>query len=164
MVHDPALPSQPGLRTPVQSEPTMSLKSLLLSSDDKTVRTLRRVLSDLEIGVEHCSSAEAAIRKLTRVRFEAIIVDCSNAEEATSVLRSTKSAPGNSRAIAIVLVESTMGLRGGFEMGAHFVLHKPLSSERAKASFRAVRALMKRERRRQLRVAVQVPVQCAGVH
>ena len=83
MVHDPALSSQPGLRTPVQSEPNMSLKSLLLSSDDKTVRTLRRVLSDLEIGVEHCSSAEAAIRKLTRVRFEAIIVDCSNAEEAT---------------------------------------------------------------------------------
>lgn len=162
MVHDPALTSRHGQQTPVQAGPTMSLKSLLLSSDDKTVRTLRRVLSDLEIGVEHCSSAEAAIRKLTRVRFEAIIVDCSNAQEATSVLRSAKSAPGNSRAIAIVLVESVIGLRGGFEMGAHFVLHKPLSSERAKASFRAVRALMKRERRRQLRVAVQVSLECRG--
>jgi len=140
----------------------MSLKSLLLSSDDKTVRILRRVLSDLEIGVEHCSSAEAAVRMLTRQRFEAIVVDCSSPDEATSVLKSTKSAPGNSRAIAIVLVESTIGLRGGFEMGAHFVLHKPISSERAKASFRAVRALMKRERRRQLRVAVQVPLMCRG--
>jgi c-di-GMP-binding flagellar brake protein YcgR len=47
-------------------------------------------------------------------------------------------------------------------MGAHFVLHKPLSVERAKASFRAVRALMKRERRLQLRVAVQIPVECYG--
>jgi len=140
----------------------MSLKSLLLSSDDKTVRILRRVLSDLDIGVDHCSSAEAAIRKLTRQRYEAIVVDCSSPEEARSVLRSTKSAPGNSRAIAIVLVESAIGLRGGFEMGAHFVLHKPLSGERAKASFRAVRALMKRERRRQLRVAVQVPLECRG--
>lgn len=140
----------------------MSLKSLLLSSDDKTVRVLRRVLSDLEIGVEHCSSADAAVRKLTRQRFEAIVVDCSDREEAASVLRSAKSAPSNSRAIAIVLVESPVGMRGGFEMGAHFVLHKPLSGERAKASFRAVRALMKRERRRQLRIAVQVPVQCRG--
>jgi c-di-GMP-binding flagellar brake protein YcgR len=138
----------------------MSLKSLLMSSDEKTVRILRRVLSDLEIGVEHTASAEAAIRRLTRQRFEAIIVDCSNPEEAGSVLRSAKAAPANNRAIAIVLVESPVGLRGGFEMGAHFVLHKPLSGERAKTSFRAVRALMKRERRRQLRVAVQIPVEC----
>jgi CheY-like chemotaxis protein len=138
----------------------MSLKSLLLSSEEKTVRVLRRVLSDLEIDVEHCASAEAAVRRLTRQRFEAIIVDCSNAEEAAGVLKSAKAAPTNNRAIAIVLVDSEMGLRGGFEMGAHFVLYKPLSGERAKASFRAVRALMKRERRRQLRVAVQIPVEC----
>lgn len=140
----------------------MSLKSLLFSSDEKTVRVLRRVLSDLEIGVELCSEAEGAIRKLTRQRFEAIIVDCSNPEEAGSVLRSAQAAPVNKRALSIALVEAPVGLRGGFEMGAHFVLHKPLSNERTRASFRAVRALMKRERRRQLRVAVQVPVECNG--
>jgi c-di-GMP-binding flagellar brake protein YcgR len=38
------------------------------------------------------------------------------------------------------------------------VLYKPISSERAKASFRAVRALMKRERRRNIRVAIEIPV------
>ena len=141
----------------------MSLKSLLLSSDEKTVRVLRRVLNDLDIEVEHCSGAEAAIRKLTRERFEGIVVDCSSPAEAGKVLRGAKAAPVNNRAIAIVLVESSVGIRGGFEMGAHFVLHKPLSSERAKASFRAVRALMKRERRRQLRVPVQIPVECFGL-
>lgn len=140
----------------------VKMKTLLRSSDDKTVRILRRVLSDLEIAVEHCSSSEAAIRKITRERFEAIVVDCPAVDEARSLLRSLKSSPGNSRAIAIVLVESAVGMRGGFEIGAHFVLHKPLSSERAKASFRAVRALMKRERRRQLRVTVQVAVECRG--
>lgn len=142
----------------------MNLKSLLLSSDEKTIRILRRVLSDLEILVDHCARSETAIRKITRERFEAIIVDCSDPKEASHVLRGAKAAPVNKRALFIVLVESPVGLRGGFEMGAHFVLHKPLSSERARSSFRAVRALMKRERRRQLRVAVQIPVQCVGVH
>ena len=140
----------------------MELKSLLLSSDDKTVRVLRRVLSDLEIGVEHCPDGDDAIRRITRQRFEAIIVDGANAEKAASVLRGAKASPVNSRALGIVLVEPSVGLKGGFEMGAHFVLHKPLSVERAKASFRAVRALMKRERRLQLRVAVQIPVECSG--
>ena len=140
----------------------MNLKSLLLSSDEKTVRILRRVLSDLEIGVEHCADADDAIRRITRQRFEAIIVDAANLEEATSVLRGAQAAPVNKRALAIVLVDSSVGLKGGFGMGAHFVLHKPFAVERAKASFRAVRALMKRERRVQMRVPVQLPVECHG--
>lgn len=140
----------------------MNLKSLLLSSDDKTVRILRRVLSDLEIAIEHCAASEESVRRLTRRRFEAIIVDCSNPDEAASVLRAAKAAPVNKRALFILLVEPSLGLRGGFDMGAHFVLHKPLAVERAKASFRAVRALMKRERRLQMRVPVQIPVDCVG--
>src|SRR5262245_35475046 len=125
----------------------MGLRSLLLSSDEQTVRILRRVLSDLEIAVEHCRASEAALRQLTRQRFESIIVDCSNPDEARGVLKSAKASPANNRAVAIVLVDPSVGLRGGFEMGAHFVLHKPLMRERARSSFRAVRALMKRERR-----------------
>jgi Response regulators consisting of a CheY-like receiver domain and a winged-helix DNA-binding domain len=142
----------------------MNLKSLLLSSDEKTVRILRRVLSDLEIGVDHCSGLDDALRKITRTRFEAIIVDAASVKEAADLLRAAQAAPVNKRALAIVLVEPSLGLKGGFEMGAHFVLHKPLAVERAKSSFRAVRALMRRERRLQLRVPIQVPVECRGTN
>jgi hypothetical protein len=140
----------------------MNLKALLLSPDEKTVRILRRVLGDLEIDLEHCATADDAIRQITRQRFEGIIVDVTNMEEAGNVLRGAKAAPVNKRALAIVLVEASVGMKGGFEMGAHFVLHKPFAVERAKASFRAVRALMKRERRVQMRVPVQVPIECFG--
>ena len=54
----------------------MNLKSLLLCADEKIVRVLRRTLGDLDIVVELCASSEMALRKLTRERFEAIIVDC----------------------------------------------------------------------------------------
>ena len=140
----------------------MSLRSLLLSSDQKTVRVLRRILSDLEIELEHCLAPESAIRKITRQRFEAIIVDCLDPAATESVLKSAKASPTNVRAVAIVLVDSTLGLRGGFELGGHFVLHKPIHPERARSSFRAVRALMKQERRRQTRIPVQMPVECMG--
>ncbi|HXW15860.1 MAG TPA: PilZ domain-containing protein [Terriglobia bacterium] len=140
----------------------MNLNSLVLSSDEKTVRVLRRVLGDLDIGIEHCSAEDDVIRRITRNRYEAIIVDCSDSQNAGNVLRAAKAAPVNKRALSVALVESSVGLKGGFDMGAHFVLHKPLAVERAKASFRAVRALMKRERRLQLRVPVQIPVECVG--
>jgi len=135
----------------------MSLKSLLLCSDEKIVRVLRRVLGDLEIDVELCPNSDAALRKLTRQRFEAIVVDLSD-DGASEVLRSARSAPCNKQAVAVGIVEPIVGLKAVFQDGAHFVLYKPVSSERAKASFRAARALMKSERRRNARVAVQIPV------
>jgi CheY-like chemotaxis protein len=136
----------------------MSLKSLVLCADEKIVRVLRRVLSDLEIGIEHCTDPDGAIHKLTRQRFEAVIIDCTDLKTATSVLKSARSAPANKRAIAVAIMDGHTGLRSAFDMGAHFVLYKPVSTERARSSFRAARALMKRERRRNSRVAIQVPV------
>ena len=135
----------------------MGLKSLLLCSDDKIVRVLRRVLGDLEIEVDLCPNADTALRKLTRQRFEGIVADLSD-DGAIDVLRSARSAPCNKQAVAVAIVEPAVGLKAVFEIGAHFVLYKPVSSERAKSSFRAARALMKSERRRNVRVTVQIPV------
>lgn len=140
------------------------LQSLLLCTDDKVVRVLRRVLSEMEIGVEQCSDADAAIQKLTRQRFESVIIDCTLHGAATGVLKGTRSAPANRRAISVVILDSqnsadtNSALKQMFSLGAHFVLFKPLLLERTRSSFRAVRALMKRERRRHARIPIEISV------
>jgi len=136
----------------------MSLQALVFCADEKVVRVLRRVLSELEIGMELCGDAESAIHKLTRRRFEAVIVDCADQRTASRVLRSARSAPVNKRAVAVAILTGQTGVANGGDLGAHFVLHQPLSPERAKTSFRAVRAFMKRERRRNARIPVEAPV------
>lgn len=135
----------------------MTLKALVLCSDDKIVRVLRRTMGDLDIGLDLCANADAALRKLTRHRYESIVVDCA-VEGSPEVLGGARSAPCNKQAVAVAIVDPTIGLRAMFDLGAHFVLYKPVSSERCKSSFRAARALMKSERRRNIRVAVQTPV------
>lgn len=136
----------------------MNLQSLVLCSDDKIVRVLRRVLNDLEIAVEHCPDTEVAIQKLSRRRFEAVIVDCDDPETASQILKAARTAPSNKKAVAVAIINGQSDVRSAFELGAHFVLYKPISAERAKASFRAARALMKCERRRASRVPVEMPV------
>jgi CheY-like chemotaxis protein len=136
----------------------MRLQSLVLCADEKILRVLRRVLSDLEISIDHCAEADGAIHKLTRQRYEAVIVDCAEERVASQVLRSARSAPCNKRAVAVAIVDGDKAVRSAFELGAHFVLYKPISAERAKTSFRAARALMKRERRRNTRVPIEIPV------
>lgn len=135
----------------------MTLKALVLCSDEKIVRVLRRTLGDLDIALDLCANADAALRKLTRQRYEAIVVDCA-VDGSPGVLGGARSAPCNKQAVAVAIVDPVIGLRAIFDLGAHFVLYKPVSSERCKSSFRAARALMKSERRRNGRVAVQIPV------
>src|SRR5689334_15147616 len=139
----------------------MKLQSLILSTDEKILRVLRRVLSDLDIEVTHVTEAEAAIRKLTRVRFEAVIVDCHREETAAHVLRSARAALCNKRAVAVAILDGTQAVRSAFDLGAHFTLYKPISMEKAKASFRAARALMKCERRGNIRIPVEISVTLA---
>jgi len=134
------------------------LQSLLLSTDDAVVRVLRRVLSELEIGVEQCSDLDTTVQKMTRQRFEAIVVDCASPQAAAKVLRGIRSAPANKRAVVVVIADGQTAAKAATELGAHFVLFRPLSIERTRSSFRAVRALMKRERRRHARVPVEIPV------
>ena len=135
----------------------------MLCTDDKVVRVLRRVLSEMEIAVELCSDADSAVQKLTRQRFEAVIVDCTLHGAAVGVLKGTRSAPANRRAIAVAILDAQQARDNNtakeiFALGAHFVLFKPLLLERTRSSFRAVRALMKRERRRTARIPIEIPV------
>ncbi|PYX28960.1 MAG: hypothetical protein DMG77_13825 [Acidobacteria bacterium] len=136
---------------------SMNLQSLLVCSDDRTVRVLRQVLDELEIGVEHCAHPPPAAKKLARQTFEAVIVDCT-AEHSLSLLKSVHEGQHNKKSVAVAIIDQETALRRAFEMGAHFVIYKPISCERAKSSFRAAKALMKRERRRSLRVPVRIPV------
>jgi DNA-binding response OmpR family regulator len=136
----------------------MTLQSLVLCSDEKIVRVLRRVLNDLDIAMEPCEDAEVAVQKLSRRRFEAVIVDCDDREVAGQILKATRNSPSNKKAVAVAIINGQTDVRTAFELGAHFALYKPISAERAKASFRAARALMKCERRRAGRVPVEMPV------
>jgi CheY-like chemotaxis protein len=140
----------------------MNLQSLLLSSDDKTTRILRRVLGGLEISVEHCTDVDAATRQLTRHRFEAVILDSENERSNARMLAGVRSAPCNKHAVVVAVVDRRGDQRQGLTKDADFVLYRPVSFEQAQRSFRAARYLMKCQCRRSTRVTVQFAVSFLG--
>ncbi|HEY8670361.1 MAG TPA: PilZ domain-containing protein [Terriglobales bacterium] len=123
------------------------------------MRLLRRIMGELEIAVEQCSDPDVAVQKLTRQWFEAMVIDCANSDAAFKILRTIRSAPANKRAIIVVLVENQSEAKGAFEFGAHFAILRSTTQERTKSTFRAVRALMKRERRRHARIPTQLAIE-----
>lgn len=133
----------------------MNLKSLLVTSDDRAVRVLRNVLSELEIDVDHCPDHASAGKKLAQFSFQAVIIDCKD-EASFGLLRSIRAGQQNSKSVAIAIIDARTKLQAAFTLGANFVIYEPISAEKAKSSFRAARALMKRERRRSLRLQVEI--------
>ena len=134
----------------------MNLDSLLVCSDDRALRVLRNVLGELEIHVEHCADPASAAKKLAQHSFEAVIVDCKD-ERSFGLLARIRSGQQNRKSVAIAIIDARTNLQTAFKRGANFVVYKPISTEKVKSSFRAARALMKRERRRSMRLEVNIP-------
>src|SRR5271169_4793177 len=137
----------------------MTLLALLVSTDDSASEILGRVLPASGIAMERFSDLATAIDRLQQQRFDALIVDFENPEAAAAVLEEARKLNSGTAPVTVALVAERARARDILSGGAHFVLYKPLSDDRARAGLRAVAALLNRERRRAYRVPVQAPVE-----
>jgi DNA-binding response OmpR family regulator len=132
----------------------MAMNSLILSRDAEAIGLLRRVLGDKGIAIEACTGSEQFKEILESRKFDAVFVDCDDVAGAGETLRQMRAVPSNRKTIGFAIVNGVTTLQQAFEMGANFVLDKPLAAERLTRSLRAAQGLMAHERRRYYRHAV----------
>ena len=139
----------------------MNLQALLVSSDDSAADVLGRVLPDYGIVLDRSSNPETSLARVEQLKFDALLLDFDDPSHAAEVLQHSRQLRTGSPPLTVALVADAARVRDILTGGAHFVLHKPLTEEKARAGLRAVAALLNRERRRSLRVPVQAPVEIA---
>jgi CheY-like chemotaxis protein len=138
----------------------MTLQALLVSKDDQTAETLIQVLAQLGVAVARSSEADVAAERLAEERFDLVIVDFDDPEQASQLLESCRHLAGPERnaPVTVAVLPDARQIRAILGAGTHFVLTKPGSAEQAQTTFRAASAILRRERRQSLRVAVQAAV------
>src|SRR5271167_3578006 len=138
----------------------MVLQTLLMSKDDSTAETLIRVLAQFGVAVERSNLADVAVSRLGEERFDQVIVDFDDPEAASLMLEACRRLAGPDRnpPVTIALLHDASQIRSILGAGAHFILTKPITPEQAHNTLRAATAMLKRERRQSLRVAVQAAV------
>src|SRR5579863_5914590 len=136
----------------------MSFRALLVSKDEDAADVLTPVLSGFGVTTVCCGYPEGVCR-VAEEKFDAVIVDFDDPHSAALILTNAQQSTSGHRAVTVALLSDKTKVRNVFGAGANFVLYKPLSAEQAEAGLRATTALIRRERRRSYRVAVQVPVQ-----
>ena len=122
----------------------MGYQALLFCPDEKTARTVTQVLSELDFAVIACAEPFAAVKKLMGERFDAVVVDCDNEQNATLLFKSARNAANNQSSLAVAVVEGQAGVAKAFRMGANLVLTKPINVEQAKGTLRVARGLLRK--------------------
>ncbi|MGH9512824.1 MAG: PilZ domain-containing protein [Terriglobales bacterium] len=137
----------------------MVLRATLVSVDDDAIGVLTSVLSEFGVAAQSCGYSSGTFY-VPEYKLDALVVDFDDADRAISIVQSTRGVPVPPLVVAILTNQDS--LRDAFAAGASFALFKPLSEDQARATLRAVIALIKRERRRCLRIPLQAPVLLEG--
>jgi protein TonB len=122
----------------------MGYQALLFCPDERTARTVTQVLSELDFAVMTCAEPFAVVKKLMGERFDAVVVDCDNEQNATLIFKSARNAANNASSLAVAVVEGQAGVAKAFRMGANLVLTKPINVEQAKGTLRVARGLLRK--------------------
>ena len=136
----------------------MELDSLLISRDAALLGVLRPTLENMSVRVEVCSGTQTGTELLNKRKFDAVIVDCDDLQGGVELLNGLRKTHSNASSVAFAVVNGKTSTRDAFQLGANFVLQKPLTPVNASRCFNAAISFMVRERRRYFRHPVEIPV------
>ena len=122
----------------------MGYQALLFCPDEKLASIVSQVFSELDFTIEAVHEPFAAVKRLMSKRYDAIVVDSENEQNASLLFKSARNSGSNQSSLAIALVEGQMGVAKAYRIGANLVLTKPINVEQAKGTLRVARGLLRK--------------------
>lgn len=135
----------------------MHLESLLLTRDLDTIGVLLPALKKMSIDVEVCGGISSGQEILSTEKFDAVIVDCDDLDGGLGVIGSLRKTASNKNSVSFAILNGKTTTSQAFQLGANFVLQKPISTLNAMRCFRTALNFMVREQRRYFRHPVEIP-------
>src|SRR6201998_998428 len=123
----------------------MATRAFLLCGDEKAVQAVTQILDELDVSFEHSSEPAFSLKRLAAQRFDLLIVDCDNAQNATQVFNSARASNLHKNSIAVAIVEGKRGWPNASRLGAILVLTKPVSLEQARNTLRTGIGMTKKD-------------------
>ncbi|HEY0565330.1 MAG TPA: response regulator [Terriglobales bacterium] len=136
----------------------MLLQALLISVDPDLVAVLRRCFESVGLQMTVAAHPETGVGHIAMDKYDCIVVDCDDMSQGVDIVRAIRSGKSNRHAIIFAAIHHLTTQKQAFELGANFVLQKPMTQDRAMRSLRAAHSLILRERRRYHRE----PVNCCA--
>ncbi len=138
----------------------MDVRAIVVATDNITASMVRRALNSVGVTPDENVPVQDLMGRVRRQRYEAIVVDLT-VDGTRELLTALRSEPSTRAAVLFALTNGKNSMREAFQLGATFVLEKPLALDRTLRCFRAAYGLIVGERRRYFRHRINVPVAIA---
>ncbi len=122
----------------------MGYQALLFSPDEKLARIVSQVFTELDFAIEPAHEPFGAVKRLMAHHYDAIVVDCTDEQNASLLFKSARNSSLNQSSLAIAVVEGQAGIAKAYRIGANLVLTKPINVEQAKGTLRVARGLLRK--------------------
>jgi protein TonB len=103
-----------------------------------------QVLSELEFTVELSYEPFVTVKKLTEEPFDALVVDCSNEQNASLLFKGMRNSSLNHSSLCVAVTDGQAGVANAFRIGANLVLTKPINIEQSKNTLRVAKGLLRK--------------------
>jgi CheY-like chemotaxis protein len=108
--------------------------------------------------MEVCVGPNAGREILESERFDAVIIDCDDLQGGLDVLKHARVGAANRSSVTLAVLNGKTSMRQAFDLGASFVLQKPVTLVNAVRCASAAVSMMARERRRYYRHPIDMSV------
>lgn len=109
----------------------MVFRAFLFSSDSNASSELCQILTDLGIEAEICAEMLVAVERVTKERFDALIVDWDHQTEATFLIKSIRDLKAAAHVLTLALVQNDADIPAALQAGANSAIRKPIDVHQA---------------------------------
>jgi DNA-binding NarL/FixJ family response regulator len=142
----------------MMDRPQVAGSVLLVSEDTAATVQLSEPMQQLALSVEPCTEIATAADRLSKQKFEAVVIDLSIGHPSLLLHEKIRASLSNRGIVTFAITDgdqsSTRALRAGF----NFVLERPLTPESIHDTLKVAFGSIVRERRRYFRYPIRLPV------
>jgi CheY-like chemotaxis protein len=138
----------------------MAVQCLLVTRDPNLLSCMQVNLTEHGAALDLRQDSLSAMELVSRRHWDGIVIDCDDVPGAPLMMAEVRNSRSNRQTPVFAVVDGSTDASVAIDLGATFVLSKPVEQARLRSLFTAAVPKMEREHRRYFRYAVDLPVQC----
>jgi len=136
----------------------MPLDCLVVTCDPILLGQVKANFSARGASLDLRQDSASAIELASRRHWDGLIIDCDDVAGGTEALISMRSSRSNQQTLIIAVLHGSTSAEAALDLGANFVLSKPIEESRLRSVLDVAAAKMEREHRRYFRYNIDLPV------
>ncbi len=131
----------------------------MVSCDSTLLSQIKSALHGHTVSLDLRQDAASAIELASRRHLDGLFIDCDNVIGGAEMVAKVRNSRSNRETLVIAVVNGLTSVEAALDLGANFVLGKPIPEARLRGVLDIALPKMEREHRRYFRYQIDLPVQ-----